>query len=112
MPRCSIGCCASRSRLFPRPSSVFSQAKFGISSVAYHLAGLTQQLPLLAGTLLMPLFVTLQTGKREDRSERFIREVLPSITLLWTIACALLATIGSYVVPLVFGSKFAETARP
>src|SRR5437899_6719881 len=61
-----------------------SQAKLGIYSVAYQLAGLTQQLPLLAGTLLMPLFVTLQTGKREDRTERFIREVLPPITLLWT----------------------------
>src|SRR5207302_6181716 len=87
-----------------------SQAKLGIYSVAYQLAGLTQQLPLLAGTLLMPLFVTLQTAKREDRTERFIREVLPFITLLWTIACALLATIGSYMVPLVFGSKFEETA--
>src|SRR5205809_3050616 len=65
-----------------------SQAKLGIYSVAYQLAGLTQQLPLLAGTLLMPLFVTLQTGKREDRTERFIREVLPPITLLWTIAWA------------------------
>lgn len=87
-----------------------SQTKLGIYSVAYQLAGLTLQLPLLAGTLLMPLFVSLQTGKREDRTERFIREVLPSITLLWTIACALLATIGSYMVPLVFGSKFEETA--
>ena len=87
-----------------------SQAKLGIYSVAYQLAGLTQQLPLLAGTLLTPLFVTLQTAKRGDRTERFIREVLPFITLLWTIACALLATIGSYMVPLVFGSKFEETA--
>src|SRR5947208_1426484 len=33
-----------------------SQAKLGVYSVAYQLAGLTQQLPLLAGTLLMPRF--------------------------------------------------------
>jgi len=87
-----------------------SQAKLGIYSVAYQLAGLTQQLPLLAGMLLMPLFVTLQSGKREDRTERFIRGVLPSIALLWTVVCALLAAVGSYLVPLVFGSKFEEAA--
>jgi O-antigen/teichoic acid export membrane protein len=86
-----------------------SQAKLGIYAVAYQLAGLTQQLPLLAGTLLMPLFVTLQTGRQEDRSERFVREVLPPISLLWAVACTLLAATGSYLAPLVFGSKFEET---
>jgi O-antigen/teichoic acid export membrane protein len=87
-----------------------SQAKLGIYSVAYQLTGLTQQLPLLAGTLLMPLFVTLQTGKREDRTERFIREILPPLTLLWGIACAAVAAGGSFLIPLVFGSKFQEAA--
>ena len=87
-----------------------SQAKLGIYSVAYQLTGLTQQQPLLAGMLLMPLFVTLQSGKREDRTERFIREVLPSITLLWAIACALVAAVGSYLLQFIFGSKFEEAA--
>jgi O-antigen/teichoic acid export membrane protein len=87
-----------------------SQAKLGIYSVAYQLTGLTQQLPLLAGMLLMPLFVTLQSGKRADRTERFIREVLPSMTLLWAIACALVAAVGSYLLQFIFGSKFEEAA--
>ncbi len=87
-----------------------SQAKLGIYSVAYQLTGLTQQLPLLAGMLLMPLFVSLQTGKREDRTERFIREVLPAVTLMWALLCAALAAVGSYLVPLIFGPKFEETA--
>lgn len=87
-----------------------SEAKLGIYSVAYQVTGLTQQLPLLAGVLLMPLFVTLQAGKRGDRTERYMREVLPSITLIWTLLCGVVAAVGSYLVPLVFGSKFEETA--
>lgn len=85
-----------------------SQAKLGIYSVAYQLAGLTQQLPLLAGTLLMPLFVTLQSGKQEERTERYMRAVLPPVTLVWTIACALLAAAGAWLVPRVFGERFDE----
>jgi O-antigen/teichoic acid export membrane protein len=87
-----------------------SQAKLGIYSVAYQLAGLTQQLPLLAGTLLMPLFVTLKSGRQENSTERYMREVLPPVTLLWVITCALLAAAGAYLVPLIFGARFAETA--
>lgn len=88
-----------------------TQAKLGIYSVAYQLTGLAQQLPLLAGTLLMPLFVTLQTDRRQDRTERFIRQVLPPITLLWGAACAVVAAAGSYLVPFVFGPRFQESAQ-
>jgi O-antigen/teichoic acid export membrane protein len=86
-----------------------SQVKLGIYAVTYQLVGLAQQVPLLAGYLLMPLFVTLQTGKQESRTLRFMQEVLPLLTLLWTLACALMAAAGWYLLPLVFGAKFAET---
>jgi O-antigen/teichoic acid export membrane protein len=86
-----------------------SQVKLGVYAVTYQLVGLAQQLPLLAGYLLMPLFVTLQTGKQEGRTLRFMQEVLPLLTLLWTLACALMAAAGWYLLPLVFGAKFAES---
>ncbi|MGI9069500.1 MAG: lipopolysaccharide biosynthesis protein [Pyrinomonadaceae bacterium] len=86
-----------------------SQVKLGIYAVTYQLVGLAQQLPLLAGYLLMPLFVSLQTGKQENRTLRFMKEVLPLLTLLWTLACALVAAAGWYLLPLVFGTKFAES---
>lgn len=86
-----------------------SQVKLGIYTVTYQLIGLAQQLPLLAGYLLMPLFVTLQTGKQENRTRRFMKEVMPLLTLLWTVTCVLVAAAGWYLLPLVFGTKFAES---
>jgi len=86
-----------------------SQVKLGIYAVTYQLVGLAQQLPLLAGYLLMPLFVTLQSGKQENRTLRFMKEVLPLLTLLWTLGCVLMAAAGWYLLPLVFGAKFSES---
>lgn len=86
-----------------------SQVKLGIYAVTYQLVGLAQQLPLLAGYLVMPLFVTFQTGKQENRTLRFMKEVLPLLTLLWTLACVLMAAAGWYLLPLVFGAKFSES---
>jgi O-antigen/teichoic acid export membrane protein len=57
----------------------------------------------------MPLFVTLQSGKQENRTVRFMKEVLPVLTLIWTLACALMAAIGWYLLPLVFGARFSES---
>ena len=87
-----------------------SESELGVYAVVYQLTGLTQQLPALAGTLLMPFFVTLQTDKNDNRTARFIVEVLPLLTLLWTLACAFVATAGWYLLPLIFGAKFSQTA--
>ena len=91
-------------------SHFLSQVELGIYAVAYQLTGMAQQLPLLAGYLLMPLFVTLQADKQEDRTVRFISEVLPLLTLLWTVACALVAVLGWYLLPFIFGAKFQQTS--
>ena len=85
-----------------------SHAKLGVYTVAYQLAGLTQQLPLLAGQLLMPLLVTLQGDRREGGTARFLHEVLPPLTLGWTLACALVAALGSYVLPWIFRPELDE----
>jgi O-antigen/teichoic acid export membrane protein len=91
-------------------SHYLSQEKLGVYAVVYQLTGLTQQLPILAGTLVMPLFVTFQTGKQGSRTARFMHEVLPLVTLVWTFVCALVAAIGWYLFPLIFGAKFEDTA--
>jgi O-antigen/teichoic acid export membrane protein len=85
-------------------------ADLGIYGVAYLIAGTTMQLPLLAGSLLMPLFVTLQTAGRTRSIARVIREVLPLLTLVWTTACMVFATMASYLLPLIFGDQFRAGA--
>ncbi len=89
-------------------TNYLSHAKLGIYSVAYQFTGLTQQLPLLVGTLVLPLMVTLGVSGRTDRTMRFMREVLPALTFMWTVACSLIATVGSWLGPLVFGPQFTE----
>jgi O-antigen/teichoic acid export membrane protein len=91
-------------------SRFLSATDLGIYSVAYLFAGTTMQLPLLAGSLLMPLFVTFQASQQDDRLVRFMRGVLPMLTLLWSTGCALIALIGSYLLPLLFGPQFRTTS--
>jgi O-antigen/teichoic acid export membrane protein len=83
-----------------------SEAHLGVYAVAYQLCGMALQLPLLGGSLLLPLFVTLQVNDQEDRARRFITDVLPVLTLAWGVVCAASALVGSYLFPLVFGAGF------
>lgn len=83
-----------------------SGADLGVYAVAYQLTGTGLQLPLLVGSVLMPLFVTLQAEGQFDRAERFMHHALPLLTLLWGIACALMAAIGGYLFPVIFGEQF------
>ncbi len=87
-----------------------SGADLGVYAVAFQVTGTGLQLPLLVGSVLMPLFVTLQVEGQFDRAERFMQSVLPLITLFWGIACALAAAIGSHLFPRIFGEQFAGIA--
>lgn len=88
-----------------------SVADLGVYAVAYQLAGTALQLPLLVGTLVMPLFVTLQVDDQDDRAVRFMQHVIPLLTLLWGIACSFAAVAGGYLLPLIFGEQFREIER-
>jgi len=84
-----------------------SAAALGVYAIAYQISGIALQLPLLVGTVLMPLFITLQVDGQVERSGRFMRDVLPLLTLMWGLACAFVAVIGSHVFPLIFGEQFS-----
>ncbi|HYJ85719.1 MAG TPA: oligosaccharide flippase family protein [Pyrinomonadaceae bacterium] len=85
-----------------------SVVALGVYSIVYQLSGTILQLPLLAGTLLLPLFISTDPSMREERISRFISYVLPLLTLVWSLICAVLAVIAGYLVPFVFGPKFSE----
>jgi O-antigen/teichoic acid export membrane protein len=83
-----------------------SAAALGVYAIAYQISGIALQIPLLVGTVLMPLFITLQVDGQLERSGRFMRDVLPLLTLMWGLACAFVAVIGGYAFPLIFGVQF------
>jgi O-antigen/teichoic acid export membrane protein len=91
-------------------ANYLSAAALAVYAVAYQLAGMLMQLPLLGGTLLLPLFVTLQVNTKSEQVNRYIREVLPLLSLLWSTTCAVIAMLGSYLLPLIFGAEFQATS--
>jgi O-antigen/teichoic acid export membrane protein len=88
-----------------------SGAHLGVYAVVYLISGTSLQLPLLVGTVLIPLFITLQIDGTDDRARRFMLNGLPLLTLLWGIACSCVAAFGSYIFPQIFGDQFREMGR-
>lgn len=88
-----------------------SRAHLGVYAVVYLISGTSLQLPLLVGTVLIPLFITLQIDGTDDRARRFMLNGLPLLTVLWGIACSFVAAIGTYVFPQIFGEQFNEMGK-
>lgn len=84
-----------------------SRADLGIYSVAYQINGIMMQLPLLAGSLLLPLFVTLQSTEKSQRIDAYLSRALPLITLVASLAAALAAVVMRVLIPAVFGEDAA-----
>ncbi len=92
-------------------SQYLDKTELGIYSVAYQINGILMQFPLLAGSLLLPLFVTLQSKRTGDNVKKFISEVLPLLTLVWGFLCIFVAILGTFLIPLLFGSQVAEASK-
>jgi O-antigen/teichoic acid export membrane protein len=93
-------------------SNFLSTKDLGIYSVATQINGIALQLPTLANSLLLPLFITLQKESNNERTKNYFLNIMPSLTLIWGIGCAFLAFIGYFAVPLVFGAEFSEATLP
>ncbi len=89
-----------------------SQSDLGVYSVATQVNGLAMQIPTLANTILLPLFVTLRAESGDQRTFNYFRNILPAITLFWGLACVGLAFFGYLLVPLVFGVPFGPASLP
>lgn len=89
-------------------SKFLSIRDLGIYSVATQISGIALQLPTLANSLLLPLFISLHKENRTQKLDGYFKNILPSLTLVWSFFCAFLAFAGYFFIPLVFGGEFAE----
>jgi O-antigen/teichoic acid export membrane protein len=86
-----------------------STADLGVYSVAYQINGFVTQLSALAGSLLMPLFVTFQSNNQEKQiPTSYFQNILPALVFGLGFLCVVIATIGYYLLPLIFGEKFGQ----
>jgi O-antigen/teichoic acid export membrane protein len=92
-------------------SYYLSPADLALYAVAYQLAGIMMQIPLLAGSLLITLFVSLQVNSRSDLIDRFLRDVVPFLTLIWAGLCSLVPVFGRYFLKLIFGPEYEASAN-
>ncbi len=90
-------------------SSFLSTASLGVYVMAAQLSGMLMQLPAQMGSLLLPLFVTLQMHQGDDKIALYCQGVLPLLTLAWSISCAIFAALGTYLLPVILGSDFQES---
>ncbi|HEY0428224.1 MAG TPA: polysaccharide biosynthesis C-terminal domain-containing protein [Pyrinomonadaceae bacterium] len=93
-------------------SKFLSVRDLGIYSVATQINGIALQLPTLANSLLIPLFITLQRENRAQKLNGYFKNILPSLTLAWSFFCAFLGFAGYFFIPLVFGAEFAGAVTP
>lgn len=86
-------------------SQYLSKEDLGVYSLAYQMNGIVMQFPLLAGTLLLPLFVTLRGGGKSERVTKYLQDVLPLLTFGGALAGVFAAFLMQFFLPLVFGVK-------
>lgn len=79
----------------------------GLYAVAAQGLGIVMQLPTLAGQLILPYFITLDTAGGDITTGEYFENVLPVVCLAWTVICAGAAICGGWLVVLVFGREFA-----
>ncbi|MGQ0543107.1 MAG: lipopolysaccharide biosynthesis protein [Blastocatellia bacterium] len=93
-------------------SNFLSTKDLGIYSVATQINGIALQLPTLANTLLLPMFISLQKESQDQRAFNYLRNVLPSLTLLSGVACSAISLIGYFALPFIFGPEFSAATGP
>lgn len=93
-------------------SKFLSTSDLGVYSVATQINGIALQLPTLANTLLLPLFVTLTNEGLNEKIKSYFTHALPAITLVGGLAGTILSAVGYVLIPVIFGGEFAQAAVP
>lgn len=93
-------------------SKFLSTSDLGIYFVATQINGIALQLPTLANTLLLPLFVTLANEGLNEKIKSYFMHTLPTITLIGGLAGMILSAAGYVLIPVIFGAEFAQASVP
>lgn len=80
-------------------------AAFG---VAYQILGAAVQLPLLAGTVLQPYFVTLHSLDRARTTGPVFAAFVQTFTLVMSTVCLTIAAAGGPLMRAAFGESYAS----
>jgi len=93
-------------------ANFLSTQELGVYSVATQMNGIVLQLPTIANTLLIPLFITLHSEGLNEKINAYFKHTLPILTLGWGFICILGSVAGYILIPLIFGDGFFGATTP
>ena len=93
-------------------AKLLSKKDLGIYSIAAQINLVAFQIPMLANSILLSLFVTLLSARDLQTINAFFRHLVPSLTLAWGFFCHILALIAVLLIPIVFGEEFRSAGKP
>ncbi len=93
-------------------SKFLSTRDLGVYSVATQMNGIVLQLPTLANSLLITLFITLQKEEQTEKILHFFEDLLPTAVLVGGIVFTIIAFFGFLLLPLIFGAEFSNSIPP
>jgi len=83
-------------------SNYLERNDLGIYSVAYQFYGVWSQLPTILGGLMMPMFLSYLVRNHLHVVERFLKESMHIVVLIWTMLSAILAFALCIIIPEAF----------
>ena len=89
-----------------------SKRALGIYSIATQINGIVAQLPILANSVLLAMFVSLKSTGRESMLSSFFQHVTPPLTLAWGLFCAASSCAAAILFPVFFKPEFAAAVQP
>lgn len=89
-------------------SQYLSKSDLGIYSVAYQINGILMQFPTLAGSLILPFFVTLQASKSIEKVKLYMEDILPLLTLFGGLLSICAAFAMQIFIPFLFGQEINQ----
>ncbi len=86
-------------------SQYLTKADLGIYSVAFQFNGIFLQFPLLAGSLLGTLFVTLRANDDFEKVRTYMQDILPVLTAMVGLAIIAIVLLSGIFIGFAFGEN-------
>lgn len=89
-------------------SNYLEKNDLGVYSVAYQFYGFWMQLPTILGGLMMPMFISYIVRDHVPVINKFLKESMHIVLLIWTLLSAILAFVLCKLIPATFDLKHPE----
>ena len=88
-----------------------STASLGIYNITYQMMGSFLQLAVLAGSLVLPFLISLESTNEHDSETLFLEETLPALCWGFSLACMLVAGAIVVAIPVLLPVSFGPAVE-